>query len=286
MNFWLVTTDHLSDRILFRDIEDFKVAMNYVAVVKHITGVNILAFILMSNHVHFVLECSKEEARMFIDRFKGLYSRYFLGKYGVNEYLRKNDVDIREVKMEDGSLHKAIAYVLMNSVAARLCVYANEYQWGSGGAYFKSGQSDSVKIGSLSVRAQRRIFHSKERLNNEWQVFQSGYIAPESYICVQFVESLYGTPNRMKYFLDSSSKAPKRKDSWDSAPSFSDQTIIAAAKELKRTLFQKAENDVLTFEQNSELSFQLRRRFSADINQLCRTIGLSQEEALKIFDSF
>ena len=32
ISFWLVTTEHLEDRIWFRDEDDFKIGMNYVAV--------------------------------------------------------------------------------------------------------------------------------------------------------------------------------------------------------------------------------------------------------------
>ena len=70
MEFWLVTTNHLEDRVLFRGDEDYMAAMNFVAVVKCVTNVSILAFILMSNHVHFVLGCGREEADIFIRNFK------------------------------------------------------------------------------------------------------------------------------------------------------------------------------------------------------------------------
>lgn len=36
--FWLVTTDHLTDRIWFKDDEDFKAAMNIVAVLSTMKG--------------------------------------------------------------------------------------------------------------------------------------------------------------------------------------------------------------------------------------------------------
>ena len=54
---WLVSTDHLEEGLWFREEEDFKVGMNYVAVQVSQSGVTILAFILMSNHVHFILSC-------------------------------------------------------------------------------------------------------------------------------------------------------------------------------------------------------------------------------------
>ena len=261
-------------------------AMNYVAVVKYVTGVNILAFILMSNHVHFVLECDEKEAVDYINRFKGLYGKHFQRKYGVKEYLRRNDIDIRPLKMEDESLHRAIAYVLMNSVSARLCVYSNEYRWGSGRVYYSTLAEDGIPLASMSGRAKERALHSCVSLNPDWIFLKDGYISPSSYVSVSFVEALYRTSKRMKYFLDSSSKARPKQELWETVPSFSDQVLYAAASEIRRSLFQKGENEALTEEQNAELMRQLRRRFSSDINQLCRITGMTNEEALKVFDSF
>ena len=72
MKFYLVTTDHLKSTIWFRDEEDFKAAMNIIPVLAALAGVNILSFILMSNHIHFVLECELADAEAFILKFKKL----------------------------------------------------------------------------------------------------------------------------------------------------------------------------------------------------------------------
>lgn len=286
MEFWHVTTDHLSDRIIFRNDEDFKVGMNYVAVAKQATGVNILAFILMSNHVHFVLECSREKAFEFITHFKGLHGRYLQRKYGLKAFLRRNDADIKPLSMYDESLKNAIAYVLMNSVGARLCIYANDYPWGSGAVYFSSRPMKGVRIGSLSIRSQRKVLRSYVALPPDWILSEDGYISPASYVAVAFVEKLYGTPSRMKYYLDKSSKAKGKREPWEAMPSFSDQTVLAAYIDLKRSMFNKREHDNISEEHNSEIALQLKRRFGCDINQICRITGLTNDTALKLFDSF
>ena len=82
MRYLLISTDHLTDDLLFRDNEDFRAGMNYTAVVSHVLDVHPLAFILMSNHVHYILYTSKEMAKTYMDRLKQLYGRYFQNKYG------------------------------------------------------------------------------------------------------------------------------------------------------------------------------------------------------------
>ena len=56
MNHYLVTTDHLETRILFKNDEDFIAAMNYVAVVTAVTGAKVLAL---------VMECHEEPKNVF-----------------------------------------------------------------------------------------------------------------------------------------------------------------------------------------------------------------------------
>ena len=99
---WLVSTDHLEDALWFREEEDFKIGMNYVAVLAAFSAVTILAFILMSNHVHFILYGTKEDVLAFINE----------------------------------ALERAIAYVQMNCVAANICSHPIQYPWGSGSAFF------------------------------------------------------------------------------------------------------------------------------------------------------
>ena len=124
--FFLISTNHLMDRLWFRDEDDFRMAMNYMAIAAFLSGVLVLAFILMSNHVHFVVCGNRERAELFINKFKQLYATYYQRKYGVREFLRRNGVDFREVRNEDESLERAIAYVLMNPVVEKQCQITSE----------------------------------------------------------------------------------------------------------------------------------------------------------------
>lgn len=283
--FYLITTDHLVDRLWFRDEEDFKVAMNYVAAVAFACGVKVLSFILMSNHVHFVLSCTKEQAERFIYEFKRMYSAYYRRKYGVCELLRRNGVDIREVTPADESLEKAIAYVMMNSVAANICLEASGYPWGTGAILFNSNCVRGRRLSELSGRAQTRILKSHIRLPGDYRIADEGYVLPESYVPLKGVESLFRTPKRLGYFLRTSSKARKRLEG-NAVPSFKDQIILSASSDLCQSLFRASNIRELTEEQKTELLRQLMQRFSADLNQVCRVTGIPYAEAAKMIDTF
>ncbi|MBP5566726.1 MAG: hypothetical protein J6X57_04475 [Bacteroidales bacterium] len=282
MIFWLVTTDHLTDRIWFKDDEDFKAAMNIVAVLAATMNLRIIAFILMSNHVHFILGCDRDLAEVFITRFKKMYSQYYSKKYGSCELLRDNAVDYQQIVVGDESFERGVAYVLMNSVAAKICLHASEYPWGTGACYFNPTPVTGTRIGDMSGRTRIKILRSRFSVPEDYTVNEQGYVNPSCYVPVKFVESVFRAPSRMTYFLNNSSKAKRVKE----APSFKDQIIGAAIQDLLVSLFRKHSITGLDDRQKSELFRQVKFRFSADPAQIARVSGESYEKVCELLDSF
>lgn len=284
---WLITTEHLKAGLWFRDEEDFKVGMNFVAIQAHASRVVVLSFTLMSNHVHFVLKAdSKKDAEAFIEGFKHRYSLYLRRKYGVKEFLRGNGVQIDPISWYDGDPEKAIAYVEMNCVAANICSHPSQYPWGTGGVFFNPRKPAGRPLGTFSKRACKRLLHTDvESLPENWLVGADGYILPQSYVDVAAVEACFKTPQRMNWFLSNSSKAKKRLDADDNLSAFRDQVILAAIPDLCQSLFGKREFSQLAQEEQVEFVRQLRFRFSAHVNQIARVCGLTYEQAARLMDS-
>ena len=282
MEFWLVTTEHLADRLWFKDEEDFKAGMNIPPILAATMPVNILSFILMSNHVHFVLSCAEADARIFINRFKKLYSQRYRKKYGSGALLRNNDIDIRKLSLEDQSLERGIAYVQMNAVAANICLTSTEYPWGTGGTFFRPHKTTGLYVGDMSARSLIRCIHSAIPLPESYWMTDNGFVDPASYVQVNFVESLFQTPKRMNYFLQNSSKARRIHE----APSFDDQTVLSGLRNLCVSLFRERSLVNLPEHQQAEVLKQIRYRFSADPGQVARVSGLSYEEVCRLLDAF
>ena len=284
MEFWFVTTDHLTKKIWFRDEEDFKMGMNLVAVLAVALDVDVLSFILMSNHVHFVLCCSKAKAHQFIKEKKKRHSQYMNKKYGVKELLRRVGVKIDPVSRRDESLEWVIAYTNMNSVAAGICLAPTGYPWGTGDTFFKTKPAKGLWIGTFSERARIALLHSTQPMPPHLLVGDDGYILPDSYVDVEMVQNLYHTPKRMNYFLVNSSKAKRRLDAKDNAPNFRDQVILPAIGDLCQSLFQKSSLEALTQDELAELLKQLRYRFSSHANQLARVTGIPYQKVVDLLD--
>lgn len=286
MDCYLVTTEHLEDKVLFLDDEDFKVAMNYVPAVALETDVKMLAFNLMSNHMHFVPMCERADAESFINEFKRRYSYYFHNRYGVREVLRRVDVDIRLLPAGTESIERGIAYTQMNPVAARICQHPSLYLWGTGDAFFNAKPHSGTRLDELSLRQRRRLLHSKSELPGNLIVGEGGFILPSSYVYVGYVEKLFRTSERYTYFLNSSSKARKQLESTEALPAFRDHVISPAIVDLCNSLFRKQSLKELSPEEIPELLRQLRRRFSMDISQLSRLTGFSYADVARKLEEF
>lgn len=283
MTFNLVTTEHLVDRLWFLDDDDYKAGMNGVAVTAHQMAADVLAFILMSNHVHFVLCSDREQSLQFIHEFKRNYSAYLHRRYGLKEHLRGNDVDVQKVGEEDESLERAIAYVQMNSVAANICLHPSGYPWGTGNAFFKQTPLHGRKIATMSKRAQKKCLRSNFSLPDSF-VVEDGYVQPESFVQVRLVEDIFRTPSRFNYFLTNSSKAKKKLETTPELPAFRDQIILPAISDLCRALFRQPSLKDLSWNQQAEIVKQIKRRFNADIHQIVRLTGIPYADTAKMID--
>ena len=282
--FYLISTSHLEDRIWFLDDEDFKVGMNLVAVAAFVCGITVLDFILMSNHVHFVVQGTQQDASHFIECYKLLYSKYFGKRHGNSGLLRRNKVDFRLLD-DSESLSSAIAYVQMNCVAANICSHPSQYPWGCGSIFFNPSQTCYKNLGDISLRSQYRMTHSRVHLPDNYRFMENGVIFPASFVPVNFVENLFRTPNRFHYYLSKSSKAKKRLSN-EALPSFRDQIILAGLSDLCYTMYRRSGMEELSDAQKGEILRQIRYRFSADIAQLSRVTGIQYSDACRLLDSF
>jgi REP element-mobilizing transposase RayT len=284
--YWLVTTEHLKKGLWFRDDEDYRIGMNYAAIASFACGVMVLAFVLMSNHVHFVLYCTEEEARAFINEFKADCSRHLALKYGVRDLLRRNRAVIERISPDDESFERAVAYVQMNPPAANICLHPTGYPWGTGSLFFNGLPPKGIRLGDLSRHAIRKRLRTKRSLPADWLLGEDGYILPESYVPVTLVESIFRTPKRMNFFLQNSSKARRRQEfRGNELPSFRDQVLYAAIPDLCQSLFGRNTVSDLDQEQKTELVRQLRRRFCSDVRQIARVTSLPMEEAARLLDA-
>lgn len=278
--FYHIYTKGLEDNLLFKDREDFRVGMNYVATCQFVCKICILAFTLMSNHFHFVIYGTKEEAEKFVNLYKQVIGQYAQSRYGTMKIFREDLTSIKRIRLKNEGLKIIIAYVLNNPVKAGINCFVQNYEWGSGRYYFSSQDMglDYIPVGKLGVREQKKLLHSHVRLPDSYLICKSGYINPCSYLNIKYVEKLFSRAGSLAYFLSRSSMMTKK----DGPVTYSDTLIANVIGEILEKKFGSADLTELSKEAKGKLIADLRMQFKCSAKQLARLTKSSVAEIVDI----
>ncbi|MBR2065108.1 MAG: transposase [Bacteroidales bacterium] len=197
-SFYHVCTNGLEENVIIKDDEDYRIALNYLAITSLKTGVFLICYCLMSNHFHFLIACpDKTEALSFIRYYKKLYSTYLHSKYGTKAALHGVEDSISQIDTLR-YLQNCIAYILRNPVAARVCARIEDYKWSSIDCYFRDkGTSRLHRLSEFSERKKRLILrsHGFPQLNDLY-IDDRGCIANQSFVRGHIVERAFWNSGR------------------------------------------------------------------------------------------
>ncbi len=115
---------------IFLEDEDRERFLHALTQAKAASGCLVLAYCLMTNHVHLVLRTTAEPIGKVVKRLGVRYAGWFNHKYGRVGHLFQDRFKSRPVETDD-YLVKLIRYVWDNPVEAGLVERAEEYRWSS-----------------------------------------------------------------------------------------------------------------------------------------------------------
>lgn len=199
--YWHFCTDGACQEIIFTTREDFVAAMNIIAIVLVGLNVKIIAFILMNNHVHFILEGEEQDCKLFFERFTKRLDHYFskIGRYGIlsSFYKFEKPLPICDISQ----LRNEIVYVHRNMYVARRDVLPFNYQWSSCRNYFNpvfEGKITTPFSKMPYLWKREKVFQGRVSELPENYICSKDYIIPESYIDTDRGESFFR--NASHYF--------------------------------------------------------------------------------------
>ena len=280
MAYFHVYTKGLEDRQIFKERKDYICGMNILAVTVFSCDIRLLAFVLMSNHFHFVLDTTRENAEYFIRMFKLSLSRYFQLEYGELKMLNRLATTVSMLDDSDEGLKRLIAYVLNNPVKAGINCVPQGYEWSSADCYFNQTdyKRDTTKISDYSVKALRKILRSKKRLPGHWRLNSSQYVIPQSYVDHLAVERCYVGSRSFEFYLSRSLAV--RKSANDNV-SFSDSLVQSALSELLEKKYDVSDLSELDGFMKNLLVRDLKGRLGASPKQIARLMRMSIADVLQ-----
>lgn len=187
------------NEVLFRCHEDFIRGINCLCLLARRTGVPLLAYAFMSNHVHLCVRTDSPEK--FMRAFRFAYTRYFNSKYGRSGRLCEEKFFKLEI---EGLYHllTAIAYILRNPMHHGVTSTPFAYPYSSIRALFRRdfGWDDNVQY--LPRKYAYHHIPDHWSLPEDIEMDASGKILPQFAIDVADVEHQFATARTFLYYMN------------------------------------------------------------------------------------
>lgn len=283
LGYYHVCTDGNAIAWMFQDDEDFIAGVNRVGLCVLMTCVEVVAFILMDNHVHFVLYGTAVKCKAFINMYKRLTGRWISNKYGLSDYLRLLPAEMIRIADEE-ALMNTIAYIDRNSIVAGYKFMPCEYPWGSARYMFRDKSDATVndvvcaRIGSMPIVQQRAVLRTRISVPGDWLVCQNGMILPGSFMDLGHVERIFKTPARYSYFLAKKLEGTVEMQMNESRRTFmTDKDLREVTKKLSRMMY--GEDDVRSLDVKSRMAVarKLRYDYASTVKQISRMLYLDPD---------
>lgn len=166
--YYHVVPKGIADQLIFENSANRKLYLELLEKVKHEYALRLHAYVLMSNHVHLLLEdpkCNLSDAMKYLHERYAMYYAELIGRTGG--IFRKPYWS--EPVTTDNHLLCALRYIHANPVAAGLC-RASAYDWSSAKDYLgRDGITDTQMV--LSMLGGRNGFI-------EWSKAKNGTAIP------------------------------------------------------------------------------------------------------------
>lgn len=137
-------------RIYFDDA-DRRGYLDLLGRVARWTGWRCLAYCLMDNHVHLLVETPRANLAAGMQQLHGRYAQDFNQRHRRSGHLFQGRYGATRVA-SDAQFLSAVAYVVRNPVAGGLCGSPGEWNWSSHAATVEGWSADWFDLGTLLTR--------------------------------------------------------------------------------------------------------------------------------------
>ena len=205
--------------LLCRREEDYVRMVNCICIAALRTETVVLAFSVMSSHVHLCVRSYDHEK--FMKSLRYMYTRYFNSRYNRRGRLGERYHFVLEL---DGLYHilTAIAYVLRNPLHHGISATPFGYPYTSANAIFRKALG---KILPLTLDRKNMYRHLPEpcgKIPSGYRMDVKGMLFPDDIIDVSEVEHLFATPRSFLYYMNRISgkqwEEEQSKDSSETVP--------------------------------------------------------------------
>ncbi|MEG0371489.1 MAG: transposase [Clostridium sp.] len=117
---------------IFKDGEDFEIYLSHIdnAMAYYDGEYNLIAYCLMDNHVHLLIETKQRHIKDFITRIHSMYAKYFNHKHNYVGHLFQDRYFTENIE-NDSQMLETSRYIHLNPVKAKMVTLPEEYKYSS-----------------------------------------------------------------------------------------------------------------------------------------------------------
>ena len=282
--FWHLTTPGQLQEVLFITEDDYRFGMSSTAICSAEIGVVIYAHTLMGNHIHDLVEGSRDLCIQYISRRRERLKRYLR--------LQGRDVDLSAFKCEPipvtslQMLRNEIIYIHRNGYVVNTRYTPFSYPWGTGAYYFNplSREDEGVPFSSLTHQRRREVFHGRTVDLPETYRFRNGFIYPPSFCKIDQGEEFFRDAHQYftllsKNFEAYSEEARRLGDS----VILTDEEMFSAVQLESKKRFAVRKPSELSLKEKVEIARVMHEDYASSNSQIHRILNLDMHTVNTLF---
>ena len=282
--FWHLYTNGNLTEILCRNTDDYKTFVSLIGIAAAQIGINIVAFQVMSNHLHVIAGGSESVCMAFFDYVKGKLRRYY--KPG-NDYVNLSRFDCSLLQIDNlRSMRHEIAYVHRNAYLANRQYTPYSYPWGSGYLYFNTlAYSENAKPYHSCTKMERRLLCKGRDIElPDHYVVAHGYILPQSFCSTAFGESLFRDANHYFSIISKNYEAYSEiAEKLGDSVFLNDEEMYAVLAILCKKQYGDIRPAMLSGAEKIKLARQMKSDYNASSSQIQRMLRLDRQILSNLF---
>ena len=127
----------INQQVIFEDEEDYFKFIETLKDYKAVSGYNVFAYCLMSNHIHLLLKVEKEDVDLIIKRIAGSYVYWYNWKYYRKGHLFQDRFK-SEVVEDNSYFLTVLRYIHRNPVKSGIVKKVDQYKYSSYNDYMNN----------------------------------------------------------------------------------------------------------------------------------------------------
>ena len=289
---WHYSSDGHAVSQLFYDDTDFTDGMNRVFIVLQKYDVIILAFVLMDNHIHFILYGEREECDRFIREYLRRTAMSISDRHNEPHPLSGLPVSCQKINSQS-YLKTAICYVLKNPTSAGMPFNFYDYPWSSGALYFRRQAEvswcspswlvglEDCSYGEMAFREKREWLKTHDEIP-ETIGTHGKLVFPGEYVATVIVEELFRTTRNFSYHIGKSNEETEMKSDSLALLTIPWKELRSHRDELCMEMYNVDSFRSLDTGRRLKLGKRIRSQYGCSKKQVAKPVGLVYEEIVDL----